>query len=168
MSCWLVALLTRHSHRDALVIGALMNTRGLVELVVLSIGLQHHVITPALFSIMVLVAIITTMLAGPVIALIYPRSARWRSGGLDQADPAARGSEVHAHLSEAEGRIRAGLPPRYWRTIGSRGTCVTISGLPAVTIDVSPSDIVSPVSKSLRIMCVKNTMFSASTVGLPR
>jgi Kef-type K+ transport system membrane component KefB len=76
ISCWLVARFTGQSWRDAAVIGALMNTRGLVELVVLGIGLQHGVITPALFSIMVAIAILTTMMAGPVIAAIRPDAAR--------------------------------------------------------------------------------------------
>ena len=98
VTCWIVARLTRHTARDSLVIGALMNARGLVELVVLSIGLQRHVITPALFSIMVIVAIITTMLAGPVIALVYPEAARWRHRATRMADAAPQQPELHAHL----------------------------------------------------------------------
>jgi Kef-type K+ transport system membrane component KefB len=89
VACWVVAMLTRHSRRDALVIGALMNSRGLVELVILSIGLQRHVITPALFSIMVIVAIATTMLAGPVIALAYPEAASWRTTRANAPDASA-------------------------------------------------------------------------------
>jgi Kef-type K+ transport system membrane component KefB len=97
VTCWLAARLTHHSGRDALVIGALMNSRGLVELVILGIGLQRHVITPALFSIMVIVAVITTMLAGPVIALAYPEAARWRTAGPGGAG-AATATEIQAQL----------------------------------------------------------------------
>lgn len=53
--------------RDSLALGALMNTRGLVELVVLNIGLDLGVISPALFSMMVLMAIVTTMMAAPLL-----------------------------------------------------------------------------------------------------
>jgi Kef-type K+ transport system membrane component KefB len=98
VTCWIVARLMRHTARDALVIGALMNARGLVELVVLSIGLQRHVITPTLFSIMVVVAIVTTMLAGPVIALAYPDAARWRRGAAQVAAAAAQQPELQAQL----------------------------------------------------------------------
>jgi Kef-type K+ transport system membrane component KefB len=66
-----------------------MNARGLVELVILGIGLQRHVITPALFSIMVIVAIVTTMLAGPVIALVHPEAAAWRRPVREGAAAAA-------------------------------------------------------------------------------
>ncbi|HKV41085.1 MAG TPA: cation:proton antiporter [Blastocatellia bacterium] len=53
--------------RDSLALGALMNTRGLMELVVLNIGLDLGVISPALFSMMVVMAIVTTMMAAPVL-----------------------------------------------------------------------------------------------------
>jgi Kef-type K+ transport system membrane component KefB len=91
VTCWLAARLTGHTSRDSLVIGALMNARGLVELVILGIGLQRHVITPALFSIMVIVAIVTTMLAGPVIALVHPEAAGWRVRVPEEAAAAAAG-----------------------------------------------------------------------------
>ncbi len=58
--------------RDASVIGVLMNTRGLMELVILNIGLQEGVITPAIFAMMVLMALVTTALTTPVLSWIYP------------------------------------------------------------------------------------------------
>jgi Kef-type K+ transport system membrane component KefB len=53
--------------RDALGMGALMNTRGLMELVVAGIGLEIGVISPAVFTILVLVAIVTTCMTGPLL-----------------------------------------------------------------------------------------------------
>ncbi|HEU4386521.1 MAG TPA: cation:proton antiporter, partial [Blastocatellia bacterium] len=53
--------------RDSLALGALMNTRGLMELVVLNVGLDMGVISPALFSMMVVMAIVTTMMAAPLL-----------------------------------------------------------------------------------------------------
>ncbi|MDX2270200.1 MAG: cation:proton antiporter [Bryobacter sp.] len=53
--------------KDALSVGAYMNTRGLMELVVLNIGLDLGVISPALFSMMVLMAIFTTFMTTPVL-----------------------------------------------------------------------------------------------------
>jgi Kef-type K+ transport system membrane component KefB len=56
---------------DALTIGVLMNTRGLIEIVVLTIGLQAGVIDGQLFTVMVLMAIGTTLMAGPALRLIH-------------------------------------------------------------------------------------------------
>jgi Kef-type K+ transport system membrane component KefB len=60
------------SWRDSWAIGTLMNTRGLMELVVLNVGLDIGVISPALFSMMVLMALVTTFMTSPVLARIYP------------------------------------------------------------------------------------------------
>jgi len=53
-----------------------MNARGLMELIILNIGLQNGIIQPALFSMMVLMAIVTTLMASPVFELVYGRWAR--------------------------------------------------------------------------------------------
>jgi nucleotide-binding universal stress UspA family protein len=60
--------------REASVVGVLMNTRGLMELVILNIGLQEGVITPAVFAMMVIMALATTALTTPVLHWIYPAS----------------------------------------------------------------------------------------------
>jgi len=56
--------------RDSLTIGALMNTRGLMELVVLNIGLDLKVLTPEVFTMMVIMALVTTSMTGPALDLI--------------------------------------------------------------------------------------------------
>jgi len=61
--------------RDAAGLGTLMNTRGLMELVILNIGLDIKVISPALFSMMVLMALFTTFMTTPVLELICPDQA---------------------------------------------------------------------------------------------
>jgi nucleotide-binding universal stress UspA family protein len=61
--------------REAGAIGVLMNTRGLMELVVLSVGLDLGVITPAIFSMMVLMALFTTFITSPLIGWLYPAAA---------------------------------------------------------------------------------------------
>lgn len=55
---------------DALRLGVLMNTRGLMELIVLAIGLQLGLISQSLYAILVIVAIVTTMMTGPLLGLI--------------------------------------------------------------------------------------------------
>ena len=58
--------------RDAVSLGILMNTRGLMELVILNIGLDIGVISPAVFSMMVLMALVTTFMTTPLLELAYP------------------------------------------------------------------------------------------------
>jgi K+:H+ antiporter len=73
--CMTAARLSGSSWRDSLTVGTLMNTRGLMELVALNIGLDAGVISPALFSMMVLMALATTTVAGPLVSLVYERRA---------------------------------------------------------------------------------------------
>lgn len=56
--------------RDSLIIGSLMNTRGLMELVVLNIGYDLGVLTPEVFAMMVIMALVTTFMTGPALDLI--------------------------------------------------------------------------------------------------
>nr|WP_317893849.1 cation:proton antiporter [uncultured Sphingomonas sp.] len=75
-ACWAAARLTGQDNPTALGIGALMNARGLMELIIINIGLQRGIIGPALFSILVLMAILTTLMASPLFELVYGRRAR--------------------------------------------------------------------------------------------
>ncbi|MFN0201940.1 MAG: cation:proton antiporter [Bacteroidia bacterium] len=58
------------SWKESLMIGTLMNTRGLMELVVLNIGYELGILSPQLFAMMVLMALSTTFMTGPVLNLI--------------------------------------------------------------------------------------------------
>lgn len=73
IACWGAARLNREDPHDSAAIGALMNARGLMELILLNIGLERGVITPGLFTIMVVMAIVTTLTTSPAFALIYKR-----------------------------------------------------------------------------------------------
>ena len=53
-----------------------MNARGLMELIIINIGLQAGVIGPALFSMMVLMAVVTTLMASPLFEAVYGKRAR--------------------------------------------------------------------------------------------
>src|SRR5205085_5868837 len=64
--------------REATALGILMNTRGLIELIVLNIGLDLGVISPTLFTMMVLMALLTTFMTTPLLALVYPVEAMVR------------------------------------------------------------------------------------------
>lgn len=71
VACWGAARLSGESNRDAMAIGTLMNARGLMELILLNIGLERGVITPTMFTVMVIMAVITTLMASPLFELVY-------------------------------------------------------------------------------------------------
>jgi Kef-type K+ transport system membrane component KefB len=64
------------SGRDSLSLGVLMNTRGLMELIVLNIGYDLGILSPEIFSIMVFMAIATTFMTGPLLSLLDARKSR--------------------------------------------------------------------------------------------
>lgn len=76
VACFAAAKLNGEPTREAMAIGALMNARGLMELILLNIGLERGVITPALFSMLVIMAIVTTLMATPIFEFVYGRHAR--------------------------------------------------------------------------------------------
>ena len=74
--------------RDAATPGILMNTRGLMELIVLNIGLNIGIIAPALFSMMVPMALVTMFVTSPLLTLICPsmvKAAKCRRNSYSHA-----------------------------------------------------------------------------------
>ena len=62
--------LMRQSWKSSFSLGALMNTRGLMELVVLNIGYDLGIITPEIFVVFVIMAVSTTLMTGPLLNVI--------------------------------------------------------------------------------------------------
>lgn len=87
VACWAAARLNGEDNRTSLAIGALMNARGLMELIIINIGLQKGVIGPKLFAILVIMAIVTTLMASPVFERVYGRHVRKVSSPLDKSSP---------------------------------------------------------------------------------
>jgi Kef-type K+ transport system membrane component KefB len=58
--------------RESFAVGVLMNARGLMELVILTVGLDIGVLSPALFTMMVLMALATTIMTSPLLAALVP------------------------------------------------------------------------------------------------
>ncbi|HSC88857.1 MAG TPA: cation:proton antiporter, partial [Polyangiaceae bacterium] len=79
--------------REASAIGILMNTRGLMELIVLNLGLDLGVLSPTVFTMMVIMALVTTVATTPVLNWVYPDSelqkqlATDTNAGLEQRTP---------------------------------------------------------------------------------
>lgn len=88
-ACWLAARLAGEPNRVALRVGALMNARGLMQLIALNLGLAAGIVTQAMFSALVVVAIVTTVMATPLLALI-DRRERTRAGRGKRNGPDGR------------------------------------------------------------------------------
>jgi Kef-type K+ transport system membrane component KefB/nucleotide-binding universal stress UspA family protein len=70
---YVAARLSGIDKREASALGWLMNTRGLTELIVLNIGLELGVITPLLFTMLVIMALVTTFMTSPLLEWTYPK-----------------------------------------------------------------------------------------------
>jgi len=92
----LAARVTGLGWRESSVLGTLMNTRGLTELIVLNLALEKGVISEALFAALVLMALVTTFMAGPLLKLLDPRNEF--------------GAPVEEELEEARRASAADLP----------------------------------------------------------
>ena len=66
VACWLAARATGMPNREAMGIGILMNARGLMELIIINVGLQRGIISEGLFAILVIMAVLTTLMASPL------------------------------------------------------------------------------------------------------
>ena len=92
----IAARLTGFDWRASAVIGTLMNTRGLTELIVLNLALEKGVISDALFAALVLMALVTTFMAGPLLKLFDPKNEH--------------GAPLEDELKEARALSRAEFP----------------------------------------------------------
>jgi Kef-type K+ transport system membrane component KefB len=73
---FVAARMTGLGVRDSAALGALMNTRGLMELIVLNLGLDLHILSPTLFTMLVIMAIVTTLATAPALQVITRGSTR--------------------------------------------------------------------------------------------
>lgn len=92
--------------RDSATIAALVNTRGLTELIALNVGLSAGIIDQRMFTILVLMALITTLMTGPLLSAIQPTQGAMESGHrtLNVLFLAASG-RYHGDRSQASERI---------------------------------------------------------------
>jgi Kef-type K+ transport system membrane component KefB len=96
-TAFVVARLYGMERREATALAALMNTRGLTELIVLTMGVQMGVLDGRLYSVLVIMALITTALAGPVLALLPGRRNQAQGRASAGGGEVGRGPEVPVH-----------------------------------------------------------------------
>ncbi len=89
IACYVAARRSGLDNRDSAAIGTLMNARGLMELIILNVGLERGLITPTLFTIMVIMAIVTTLMATPLFNLVSSASPRFLMFSSKERDSSA-------------------------------------------------------------------------------
>ena len=98
------------SNREASALGWMMNTRGLTELIVLNIGLSLGVISPLLFTMLVIMALVTTFMTSPLLEWTYPK----RLIRLDISEVGPEDSELaDLSIGEKSEEINSELLPKY-------------------------------------------------------
>lgn len=85
--CFAAARLSGEKHPVAVRIGILMNARGLMQLIALNVGLQNGIATPALFSALVLVAMVTTIMTAPWLSFVDRRELGKSSHAEESVNP---------------------------------------------------------------------------------
>src|SRR5580693_1147457 len=106
VGAYLGAYLTGVRGRNAGVIATLMNTRGLTELVILGVGLQLHILTKPLYALMVVMALVTTAMSGPLLKAIYPDRVMQRD--LAATRPGSELALAHLVSLRADKRLEVG------------------------------------------------------------
>ncbi len=101
----IAARVTGYDWKASTVIGTLMNTRGLTELIVLNIALDVGAITPTLFAMLVIMAVVTTLMAGPLLKLLDPKNTYGRAVEDEFADAALAAVQAHPELPVPERSI---------------------------------------------------------------
>jgi Kef-type K+ transport system membrane component KefB len=81
LACYLAARASGISNREAMGIGTLMNARGLMELIIINIGLAKGIISQELFAMLTIMAVITTLMASPIFEVLVG-SGRYKPESL--------------------------------------------------------------------------------------
>jgi len=114
VACWAAARLSGEDNRTSLAVGALMNCRGLMQIIVATTGLQIGLIEPVLFSALVITAVVTTFMATPLFEWAYIRRLVVRGHTMSSqlhAVPAPLATAT-SKVSEGDGEVPYVAPSR--------------------------------------------------------
>ncbi|KAJ3319156.1 K(+)/H(+) antiporter [Boothiomyces sp. JEL0866] len=89
LGCTFASRMAGMPWRESWTIGFLMNTKGLVEIIVLNLGLQAQVISPKIYAMFLIMALITTFMTVPIVSYIYPQSLYLHKGEQPSQDSSA-------------------------------------------------------------------------------
>ena len=136
------ARLMGNSWRESLMLGALMNTRGLMELIVLNIGYDLGVLSPEIFAMMVIMALVTTFMTGPVLGLIDKLLPEKNIAKAEKAAAEARKFKVLVPFGDPD---RGGSMVRVANAFVKRNENADITAL-----HFSPSNELNPFNTAVR------------------
>ncbi|KAL1842240.1 hypothetical protein VTJ49DRAFT_5718 [Mycothermus thermophilus] len=134
--------------RESFTIGCLMSCKGLVELIVLNIGLQAGILSPTTFSMFVVMALVTTVTTTPLTKAFYPawyqkKVERWRRGEIDwDGNPIDRPESGHDVSVEkpVESQIRRLMVHLRLDSLPSIFTFITLLSPESVSTPARPAD----------------------------
>ncbi|KAH6591075.1 hypothetical protein BASA50_009075 [Batrachochytrium salamandrivorans] len=104
IGCTSAAKLSGLNWRESFTVGLLMNTKGLVELIVLNLGLQAGVINTQIFTIFVIMALFTTFMTVPIVSVIYPMSLYQNQTALNSGSGKEGGRDVYSGENDGSGK----------------------------------------------------------------
>jgi nucleotide-binding universal stress UspA family protein len=117
------ARLTGLPWREASAIGILMNTRGLMELIVLNLGMDLGVISPTVFTMLVIMALVTTFVTAPVLRWVYPDHELVRErAGFETPPSLAHAPPFTVLLCVADARVGSAMARIAAALAGARAT----------------------------------------------
>jgi len=164
----LAARFVGQNWKDSLTIGALMNTRGLMELVVLNIGYDLGVLNPKIFAMMVIMALVTTFMTGPALDIINYIFKKREDGVPQVPGPASSFSILISFRNAETGRSLLRLANALVKK-QKENSAVTVmhlspsNELHAFNIDEYEKESFAPVIAEARHLNQKiNTFFKAS------
>ncbi|HZI03556.1 MAG TPA: cation:proton antiporter, partial [Archangium sp.] len=133
------ARLTGMRWREAGALGVLLNTRGLIELIVLNIGLDLGVISPKLFTMMVVMAMVTALMTSPLLRWMYPPEEVARDRvPLAPLVPTAGQAPFTVLMCVSDGQTGAGMP-----TLGR-----ALTGMPGESFQLYALHLVPPAGRA--------------------
>lgn len=134
--------------RESLTVGALMSCKGLVELIVLNIGLQAKILSTRTFTIFVVMALLTTFATTPLVTVLYPpwyqkKLAAWKRGEIEwDSDPSQTLNTEAAPSKEFVAQTRVGQLLVYLRLDNLPGllNLVSLFGLETTSLQANEDD----------------------------
>ncbi len=164
----LAARFVGQNWHDSLSIGALMNTRGLMELVVLNIGYDLGVLNPQIFAMMVIMALVTTFMTGPALDLINKIFRKASNIVYDQISQISKYKVLISFANPEKGKILLRLANSLVKKMNSNAAITVMhlspnNELNQVNIDEYEHDSFAPVIEESKILNQKiTTLFKVS------
>lgn len=121
----IAAKVVGQSWRNSIIIGTLMNTRGLMELIILNIGYDLGIITPEIFAMMVIMALVTTFMASPILELVdklFPLKISEELAGLNIAETSPKQKVLISFSNSGKGKAMLAVAKAIW---GDKDTSYT-------------------------------------------